>query len=63
MKRIILPAALAATLATGPALAGSLGDPVVETDLIVSETTATSSAAGTGLILFLAAVMAAATSD
>lgn len=57
MKQICIPVLLAATLTISTAHASGLTDPVLENDLIAAETAATSSAPGTGLLLFLAAVM------
>ncbi|WP_372610059.1 hypothetical protein [Aquicoccus sp.] len=62
MKRICIPAVLAVTLTISTAHASGLSDPVIEEDLIATETAASSSAPGTGLLLFLAAVMTWATS-
>lgn len=62
MKQICIAAALATSLTLSTAEASGLSDPVLENDLIVTETAASSSAPGTGLLLALAAIMTWATS-
>jgi hypothetical protein len=63
MNRILAISAISACLLATPASAGSLSDPVIENDLIVADTTATSSVSGMGIVLFLAVLMTAAAAD
>ena len=63
MKHTIQVLAISAALTAAPAFAGSLSDPILEQDIIVTTTEASSSATGTGLVLFMAALMALAASN
>ena len=57
MKKTIIAAGVAATLATTSASAGSMSDPVLEQDVIVEETAASSSgAAFVGLLALVLAI-------
>ena len=57
MKNLTTAFALSLSLAACVAQAGSMADPVIEMDVIVSDT-ATSSSSGTALVALLAAVLA-----
>ena len=62
MKKLVLGFTLATFTLSAAATAGSLQDPIVENDVIATQA-ASSSAPGTGLVLFLAAVLFAVSVD
>ncbi|MDQ2095193.1 hypothetical protein [Rhodalgimonas zhirmunskyi] len=62
MKAIFTAAAIA-VLSTNTANAGSLSDPVIDRDVIVADTSASSSSTGLVLVLLVTAAMIAAVAD